>query len=134
MPRFFAFQRPINAGRRRTVRMNVLREVFESLNFSGVATFLASGNVVFETKAKDARALETRIARRLRDTLKCQVPVFLRTDAELKQIAALEPFERSQLHSPGVNIIFLVDSLDESSKAKTMALGSNTDEFRVPGA
>ena len=62
--------------------MKVLREVFESLNFSGVATILASGNVVFETKAKDSRTLEKRIERRLRDALGYHVPVFLRTDAD----------------------------------------------------
>ncbi len=113
--------------------MNVLCELFESLNFSGVATFLASGNVVFETKAKDSRTLEKRIERRLRDALGYHVPVFIRTDAELKEIAAFEPFGRSQRRGAGVNIIFLADTLDEKSKAKATALGSKTDEFRIRG-
>jgi uncharacterized protein (DUF1697 family) len=38
--------------------MNVLRQTFESLGFSGVATFLGSGNVVFETRATDVGTLE----------------------------------------------------------------------------
>ena len=133
MPRFFAFLRAINAGPGRTVRRNLLREVFESLNFSGVATFLASGNVVFETKAKDIRTLEKGIERRLRDALGYHVPVFIRTDAELKEIAALEPFGRSQRHDADVNIIFLADNLDEKAKAKATALRSKTDEFRIRG-
>src|ERR1700730_10808722 len=133
MPRFFAFLRAINAGRGRTVRMKVLREVFESLTFSGVATWLASGNVVFETKAKDIRTLEKRIERRLRDTLGYQVPVFIRTDLELKAIGALQPFGRSKLDGAGVNIIFLADNLDARSKATTMALSSKTDEFLIRG-
>jgi len=130
---FFAFLRAINAGRGRTVRMEVLREVFESLNFSGVATFLASGNVVFETKAKDIRRLEKKIERGLRDALGYHVPVFIRTDSELKEIAALEPFRRSQLHGAGVNIIFLADNLAERAKAKAMALRSKTDDFSIRG-
>lgn len=113
--------------------MSVLCEVFESLNFSGVATFLASGNVVFETKAKDIRTLEKRIERRLLDALGYHVPVFIRTDAEVKEIAALEPFGRSQLHGADVNVIFLADSLDEKSKAKATALRSKTDGFRIRG-
>jgi uncharacterized protein (DUF1697 family) len=133
MPRFFAFLRAINAGPGRSVRMNVLREVFESLNFLGVATLLASGNVVFETKATEVRTLEKKVAKRLRSALGYYVPVFIRTDAELKQIAAREPFGRSQLRGAGVNIIFLADDLDERSRARTMALRSKTDEFRIRG-
>ncbi len=133
MPLFFAFLRAVNAGRGRTVKMKVLREVFESLNLSGVATFLASGNVVFETRAKDIKKLEKRIQTRLRDTLGYQVPVFIRTDAELREIAAVESFRRSQLHGAGVNIIFLADNLDERTRAKTMALTSKTDEFCIRG-
>jgi uncharacterized protein (DUF1697 family) len=49
MFRFVAFLRAINVGGGRTVKMQTLRQVFESLGFSGVATFIASGNVVFET-------------------------------------------------------------------------------------
>ena len=38
--------------------MNALRQAFESLGFSGVATFLGSGNVVFEARVKDVGRLE----------------------------------------------------------------------------
>ncbi len=77
--------------------MHVLHQAFESLGSSGVATFLASGNVVFETRATDVRTLEKKIERRLQRTLGYSVPVFIRTHRELKEIAALEPFERSQI-------------------------------------
>jgi len=61
MPQFFAFLRAVNAGPGRVARMNVLRQAFESLGFSGVATFLGSGNVVFETRTKDVGWLEKKI-------------------------------------------------------------------------
>jgi uncharacterized protein (DUF1697 family) len=38
--------------------MQSLRQVFESLGFSKVATFIASGNVVFETTKKKTKRLE----------------------------------------------------------------------------
>ena len=59
MPRFCAFLRSINAGQGRVVRMEVIRQAFESLGFSGVTTFLASGNVAFETGAAKVKALVT---------------------------------------------------------------------------
>ena len=65
MFRFIAFLRAINVGRGRTVKMRSLRQVFESLGFSEVATFIASGNVVFETRTKKSQMLERKIERGL---------------------------------------------------------------------
>lgn len=113
--------------------MNVLRQAFESLGFSGVSTFLGSGNVVFETTAKDVGPLGKKIERRLRQALSYSVPIFIRTHKELNEIAALKPFERAEILGADVNIIFLTHNLDEKSKAKLMALKTETDGFRVHG-
>src|SRR5262249_52364883 len=107
MPRLFAFLRAINAGPERVVRMNVLRKVFESMGFARVATFLGSGNVVFETRAKDIGALEQKIERTLQRTFGYNVSVFIRTQVELKEIASLERFENSETRDTDLNIILL---------------------------
>ena len=133
MPPLFAFLRAINAGPGRVVRMSVLLEAFESLGFTRVATFLGSGNVVFETKATDIRKLEQKIQRRLQHTLGYSVQVFIRTHAELKEIAALEPFENSLIRGMDLNIILLAHSLDECSKANLRALTTQNDGFCVRG-
>lgn len=57
MVRCIALLRAINAGKGRTVKMQPLRQLFESLGFSNVATFAASGNVVFETSAKTVKKM-----------------------------------------------------------------------------
>jgi len=113
--------------------MHVLRQAFESLGLSGVATFLGTGNVVFETRAQDAGLLEKKIARRLKQALGYSVPVFIRTHAELKEIAAFEPFKRQAISGADVNIIFLANILDQKSEAKLMALTTETDGFIVHG-
>jgi uncharacterized protein (DUF1697 family) len=61
MFRFVAFLRGINVGGGRTVKMQSLRQVFESLGFSRVATFIASGNVLFETTTKKTKTLERKL-------------------------------------------------------------------------
>ena len=129
----FAFLRAINAGPGRVVKMNVLCEVFESLGFSDVVTFLGSGNVIFETTAKDVSTLDSKIERRLGRVLGRSVPVFIRTLPELKKIAALEPFDDSQIRGASVNVILLGENLDERSAAKLMTLRTETDGFRVLG-
>jgi uncharacterized protein (DUF1697 family) len=111
--------------------MAVLRKAFESLGLTGVATFLGSGNVVFETTTRDISRLEQKIERRLQHALGYGVPVFIRTYAELREIATLEPFEDSEIHGADLNIILLADTLDKRSKATLMGLGTETDGFHV---
>ena len=96
MPRFIAFLRAINVGGH-TVKMDDLRQLFEALGFSGVETFIASGNVVFETTARNTKVLEGKIERRLREALGYEVATFIRTDAELADIANYTPFRQSDL-------------------------------------
>ena len=52
-----ALLRAINVGGH-TVRMDRLRAIFESLRFRDVETVIASGNIVFETAARDPATLE----------------------------------------------------------------------------
>ena len=121
-------------GKGRVVKMGFLRQVFESLGFSGVETFIASGNVVFETSARNAEMLERKIEKKLREALGYDVATFIRTPAELKEIAGFDPFRQSQVHGDaGINIIFLAEVVDEMSKRKVLALRTDTDEFRVRG-
>ncbi len=134
MPRYIAFLRAINVGGRHVVTMDRLRTLFEALGFSAVETFIASGNVVFESKARDARALERKIERRLHEALGFEVATFLRTAEELAAIAAYEPFAPAALaRAVALNVLFLRDALDDRGKRALMALRTELDDFHVDG-
>ena len=62
--RYVAFLRAINVGGH-TVRMEALRREFESLGATNVETFIASGNVIFDTARRNAAALERAIEEHL---------------------------------------------------------------------
>ncbi|MBI4675718.1 MAG: DUF1697 domain-containing protein [Chloroflexi bacterium] len=133
MSRYIAFLRAINVGGH-TVKMEDLRRIFESLGFANVETFIASGNVVFETTAKNVKTQEKKIAHALRVALGYEVATFLRTDAEIAVIAAYRPFPQSQLDAAAaLNVAFLADALDDASIQKLMALKSDIDDFHVHG-
>jgi uncharacterized protein (DUF1697 family) len=134
MPRYFALLRAINVGGRHTVRMDSLRRLFESLGFAKVETFIASGNVLFETASKNAQALERKIEAALREALGYDVATFIRTDAELTAVATYEPFSRSDLaEAAALNIAFLADGPDDEAGQKLLALRSEVDDFRLHG-
>jgi uncharacterized protein (DUF1697 family) len=129
MPRYIAFLRAINVGGH-TVKMDRLRAIFESLGFANVETFIASGNVVFETAALDTAALETRIATALQAALGFEVATFIRTEAELARIAAHEAFPPSALATAqALNIAFLEGPLDAEAVRKLMVLKTEIDDF-----
>lgn len=116
------------------MKMDILRRLFESLGFSEVETFIASGNVVFNTRMKNSKALERKIEQRLQEELGYDVAVFIRTGAELAEIVSYEPFSKSEPDkSTARNVIFLADALDENLTKKVKDLSTDTDEFRVRG-
>jgi uncharacterized protein (DUF1697 family) len=132
MSRYIAFLRAINVGGH-TVKMDHLRRLFESLGFSGVETFIASGNVVFETTSNNTQALERKTEKKLGEALGYEVATFIRTGAELAEIANYKPFRQPDLAAGALNIAFLADTLDDKSKGKLMALRTDIDDFHVHG-
>jgi uncharacterized protein (DUF1697 family) len=131
MSRFIAFLRAINVGGH-TVKMDQLRGLFEASRFSSVETFIASGNVVFDTKSGDATVLEKRIEKLLREALGYEVATFIRTGMELADIAKYKPFPQPAVDkASALNIAFLKNKLDEQSKQKLRGLRTDIDDFHV---
>ena len=134
MFRFIAFLRAINVGGGRTVKMQSLRQIFESLGFFNVATFIASGNVVFETTTKRTETLERMIEKALKEALGYEVRTFVRGEDELAKIDNYRPFPGSKFDETWQsNIIFLADNLNTKLKQNVKALRTKTDAFEVRG-
>jgi uncharacterized protein (DUF1697 family) len=131
--RYVAFLRAINVGGR-TIKMDELRAMFESLGLSNVETFIASGNVIFES-VEDAATLEQRIDDHLHASLGYQAEAFLRSTAELATIAARQPFPESEYTENGATLHIAFLSREPSAEAKqaVMALRSPKDDFHIAG-
>ena len=127
--RYFAFLRAINVGGH-TVKMERLRREFEVLGLTAVETFIASGNVIFESRAQNEKLLGEKIERHLRKTLGFEVATFLRTSAELAQIANYRPF-RTVNAGNSIFVAFLAAQPDSAATKNLFACQSETDEFHV---
>src|SRR2546422_219512 len=132
-PRLFAFLRAINVGGH-TLTMDELRGLFRTLGFKGVQTFIASGNVIFETPSADTKALEQKIESHLRKSLGYEVKTFIRTESELAAIARYRPFDEAQVRSAkAFNVAFLAGPVKAEAKKSLMALKTEIDDFHVHG-
>ena len=131
MPRHIAFLRGINVGGHR-VKMEELRRLFGVLGYSDVSTFIASGNVVFDSPDEDCAGLEGDIAGHLEKELGYEVATFIRSITELEAIAALEPFGAADLdHSQYV--VFLHAPPEDEARRALSDLRSAFDGFQVEG-
>ena len=130
MARYVAFLRAINVGGH-TVKMEALRALFTELGLQEVSTFIASGNVLFESRARDIAALERKIEAHLKKALGYEVATFIRSTAELAAVAAHDPFpDRAD---PVVYVAFLKEAPAEEARAKLMSYRSEDDDFHVRG-
>ena len=133
MTQFVAFLRAINVGGH-VVKMADLRRPFEALGLSNVETFIASGNVIFETSlsAKKAAALERTLEERLQQALGYEVATFLRTLPELVAIAQQVPFKSAELSAGAtLYIAFTRREPDAESQRKLLSHRNTIDDFHV---
>lgn len=132
-PRMIAFLRAINVGGH-VVTMEKLRGLFAALGLKEVATFIASGNVIFAKPAIGLQVLHQRIEERLHTALGYEVRTFIRTEAEVAAIAAYQPFSKRQLQrAKTLTVGFLAAPLEPSAKRLLMALKTEIDDFHVHG-
>lgn len=135
MDRYVAFLRGMNLGNRR-IKNEELRRHFEAMGFGEVATFRASGNVLFATAKREAEAkLAARVESELDERLGYDVPVFLRSDGEIAAVAAQEPFDpKAVAKSKGkLQVSFLKKKPTAAAKKKALALASDEDLLAIEG-
>ena len=133
-PRLIAFLRAINVGGH-TVKMDRLRALFEALGLANVETFIASGNVIFDSPGERAQTLEQEIERHLRASLGYEVATFIRSAAELVDVAAYAPFPAADLDAAGnsLYISFLRALPDPVAQQKVIELRTEVDDFHIHG-
>ena len=133
MTRYVAFLRAINVGGR-TVRMDALRRLFETWGGSNVETFIASGNVVFETVRRSAESTERSIEDHVRKALGYPVLTFLRTVPELAAIVGHTPFAQDELDAGGTLFVGFMKCAPGPSVARAVAaLRDDVNDFAIRG-
>ena len=131
--RLIAFLRAINVGGH-TVTMERLRKEFEGLGFTGVETFIASGNVIFTSRVGNPAAIEKKIEARLHKALGFEVATFVRTAAEVAAVAGYQPFAAAEIENGGaVYIGFVAKPLDAAAARAVMSFKTAIDDFHVKG-
>jgi uncharacterized protein (DUF1697 family) len=95
MIRYIAFLRAINVGGSKLIKMTELNQMFLSMGFHDVKTYIQSGNVIFLSEEQELTGSNKKIENLLRSKLGYDVTVILRTFHDVETIVNLNPFEKA---------------------------------------
>jgi uncharacterized protein (DUF1697 family) len=89
--KYLALLRGINVGGNNRVAMNQLRLCFEELGFKNVATYINSGNVIFETAETNEVELVKKIEHKIEDQFGFKVVVMVISKTNFKNAMQNRP-------------------------------------------
>ena len=126
MTTYIALLRGINVGKIKRIRMEPLRNLVSDLGFNNVRTLVNSGNVVFDGDGEPddiARAIEAA----LKDQHGLDVPVVVRTEAEMQAVVANNPFPAVAPTPKLLHVWFLATKPDAVLRAFLAELETGDD-------
>jgi uncharacterized protein (DUF1697 family) len=129
---YVAFLGGLNVGGHR-VKMEALRHRFEALGFTSVNTFLASGNVIFASDEDNVDDIERQIEKDLAAGLGYDVPAFVRSEDEVRAIAAYAPFAEELLNASAgkLQVALLREAPDAQVHDQVLRLATDADRLAI---
>lgn len=121
MGKYVAFLRGINISGKNKISMPELKQAFEESGFTGVETYLNSGNVVFES-GSDKEDLRTQIEQLITQRFSLNIPVYIIEIERLQKIISAAPeWWNTDDKSKYDNLIFILS--DDSPQNICTLLG-----------
>jgi uncharacterized protein (DUF1697 family) len=126
-----ALLRGINLGSRNRVPMPALRKLCEELGCEDVATYIASGNIVFTEKGSSRAALAGQLEQAIAETFGVTATVVLRSFDEIRKVARSHPFGDDTSHT---FVTFLAKKPPQAGVRALASLDIAPDRFEVAGS
>ena len=96
MTKYVALLRGINVGGKNMIKMPELKQAFISIGMQGVSTYIQSGNVLFSSD-KGEKELKPELETVIQKSFGLNIPVILRSVAELEKIKRNMPFSKDEI-------------------------------------
>jgi uncharacterized protein (DUF1697 family) len=131
---YISILRGINVGGHNMIKMEALKQMYDSLGFKNVQTYIQSGNVIFQHKTTEREKLENKIARKISDKFLFEVPVIVIEMEELKYIVNNNPFTSDRSKDAAHFHMTFLSALPEKSNIEKIKEGQyQADDFSILG-
>ena len=134
MQTYISLLRGINVSGKNMIKMDALRNMYESIGLLNSQTYIQSGNIVFKCKSTKKELLEQKISDAIKTYFGFDVPVIVKDIKDFEKIIAENPFlngrneDISKLH-----VTFLSGNPD-AAKVDLISQGSyDQDEYVFKG-
>ncbi len=129
--RYVALLRGINVGGRTLVKMADLKTCVEELGLDDVSTYIASGNVLFESGERDAAKLEARIERAIEQRFGLPVKVVVLNRAAYARIVKAIPDPWIGDASLRANVAFVRRGTDAKQVVRELEPDAAVEEVKA---
>ena len=127
---YVSLLRGINVGGQKKLPMVTLRQIYQDLGFSGIKTYLQSGNVVFESPQTDQAVLTKQIEASIEQSCGYAVLVFVRSKDEVLRIASNNPFlSDKNIDYRKLHVTFLYQIPAETTWSKVVLPENIPDQY-----
>ena len=128
MAKFVALLRGINVGGKNKILMADLRQLLESAKLKNAQTYIQSGNIVFESTAKEA-TLAKKITKLIKSEYDFDVPTLVISKQKLKKIFATNPLTKHPIEQLCASVL---GEKPEASLVETLLeLDFGDDEIQI---
>lgn len=132
MIRYVAFLRGINVSGQKLIRMEELRSHFEMPGIENIATYIQSGNVLFDSDETDEKALRNKIEQQLEQKLGYKVTAIIRMQHAIKKIVKNNPFDTIREDQKSkYYVTFLADTPSYDVKGSLGVYSNDAEYARV---
>jgi uncharacterized protein (DUF1697 family) len=126
--KYIAFLRGINVGGIKLIKMDALTAAFTAAGFRKVKTYIASGNVIFESGSAKLAAMESKAEKKLLKVFGHQITVIIFSVAELEALLKHNVFKRVRA---GHDVMLLVTFLKNEGPKLKLPLESKAENLKV---
>jgi uncharacterized protein (DUF1697 family) len=127
---YVAFLRGVNVGGKGIVSMAAIKEALIALGLSDVRTYINSGNVIFSTRASDARPLTARIEKALEQHTGMAIKVLVIDHRTLKKMVDAIPRNWVDDKTMRTYVLLLWKELDDRGILERLPIKPGVDELK----
>jgi uncharacterized protein (DUF1697 family) len=113
--------------------MDELRASFDTLGYTGVTTYIQTGNVLFTTGSKSEPKIAASIEQRLADDFGDAPAVLVRSVTELERIGSSSPYAKAGADPGRHHVTFLATAPSKAALDAFQLPKSGRDELIVDG-
>ncbi|MBV6643464.1 MAG: DUF1697 domain-containing protein [Cyclobacteriaceae bacterium] len=133
MAKYIAMLRGINVSGQKLIKMADLRESMTRLGLENVATYVQSGNILFNTQETDLRVISERISSQIKKDFTFDVPCIVRSAEYFKKVLTNNDFLQQGRDEKRCYVTFLEEEPDPMHVQKIDSQQYAPEEFIIKG-